>query len=135
MHISRLLNPEIHSIQTNLDRTRQDLLSGSTACSPLSPQPQRYFCKFLGCHKSFSRKFNLNAHLCCHLPQKPFVCVECPLKFSRRHDLTRHVKSKHFLKSYGPCRDCDAMFSRSDAYQRHLRLEEERRVKSLVGKA
>jgi hypothetical protein len=41
--------------------------------------------------------------------------------------MTRHYKSLHEKqKSYGPCPHCDAMFARTDALARHLRVEDER---------
>ena len=41
--------------------------------------------------------------------------------------MTRHCKSRHGEKAYGPCGYCGGRFARSDAYKRHLKVEEERR--------
>ena len=47
--------------------------------------------------------------------------------------MTRHHKSLHEKqKSYGPCPHCDAMFARTDALARHLRVEEERMKKAII---
>lgn len=91
--------------------------------------PKRFPCTEPGCEKSFTRRYNLSAHLRCHRSEKPFACGECDFRFARKHDLTRHVRSLHELKrSYGPCPTCGAYFTRSDALSRHLKVEAERKM-------
>jgi hypothetical protein len=91
-------------------------------------EPKKFPCPFENCNKSFTRKYNLSAHLRCHNQEKPFECIVCPMKFARKHDLQRHIRSLHEQKKqYGPCEYCNAYFTRSDALARHLRIEKERR--------
>ncbi|KAF9901199.1 hypothetical protein BX616_002342 [Lobosporangium transversale] len=82
-------------------------------------------CTFEGCHKSFTRAFNLRSHLNTHNGERPHKCPEpgCDWDFVRRHDLDRHVKSKHMANKPYACRHCPSRFGRSDALQRHRRLE------------
>ncbi|KAF8949806.1 Krueppel-like factor 5, partial [Entomortierella lignicola] len=49
-------------------------------------------CTFEGCHKSFTRAFNLRSHLNTHNGERPHKCPEagCEWDFVRRHDLDRH---------------------------------------------
>ncbi|KAJ3361394.1 hypothetical protein HDU91_003940 [Kappamyces sp. JEL0680] len=104
----------------------------SNHSAPSSPTgSKRFLCTEPGCEKSFTRRYNLSAHLRCHRSEKPFVCSApgCTLAFARKHDLSRHFKSLHEHKrSYGPCPFCDGYFTRSDALSRHLKVEAERRA-------
>ncbi|KAL2919372.1 hypothetical protein HK105_201016 [Polyrhizophydium stewartii] len=80
-----------------------------------------YLCKVDGCNRSFTRKYNLDAHLRSHAGEKPEVCKECGRSFNRRHDLNRHISSVHNkTNKYGPCERCHARFPRQDAFKRHL---------------
>ncbi|KAI8926524.1 hypothetical protein BC831DRAFT_390615, partial [Entophlyctis helioformis] len=49
------------------------------------------------CNKSFTRKYNLDAHMRSHYNVKPFRCTlaGCQEAFVRKHDLQRHVLSVH----------------------------------------
>ncbi|KAI7830202.1 hypothetical protein BC939DRAFT_392974 [Gamsiella multidivaricata] len=82
-------------------------------------------CTFDGCTKSFTRAFNLRSHLNTHNGERPHKCPEsgCDWDFVRRHDLDRHVKSKHMANKPYACSQCTSRFGRSDALQRHRRLE------------
>jgi len=82
-------------------------------------------CTFDGCDKSFTRAFNLRSHLNTHNGERPHKCPEegCEWDFVRRHDLDRHIKSKHMANKPYACKQCTSRFGRSDALQRHRRLE------------
>jgi uncharacterized Zn-finger protein len=67
------------------------LLKASSSATAKSPQ-QRFRCTETGCDKSFTRRYNLSAHLRCHRSEKPFACPHegCILAFARKHDLSRY---------------------------------------------
>ncbi|KAI9238788.1 MAG: hypothetical protein BYD32DRAFT_351054, partial [Podila humilis] len=77
------------------------------------------------CDKTFSRPFNLRSHRAIHEGLKPFACTEvgpkgtCSWSFARRHDLERHVKSRHTSSKSYLCMTCGAKCARSDAFKRH----------------
>lgn len=89
---------------------------------------KRFPCTEPGCEKSFTRLYNLSFHLRSHRNEKPFPCTQCDFRFTRKHDLMRHVRSLHEARSFGPCPTCGNFFTRSDAFARHLKAEEERKV-------
>ncbi|KAL2919332.1 hypothetical protein HK105_200975 [Polyrhizophydium stewartii] len=97
--------------------------SGSDAALPggAAPEPRRFPC--LVCGKTFTRKYNLDAHVRSHNNIKPFACDECPDAFVRKHDLQRHIVSVHKRSTFGPCPHCGRTYSRSDSYRKHLRTE------------
>ncbi|KAF9344712.1 hypothetical protein BGX26_003998 [Mortierella sp. AD094] len=61
--------------------------------------PPRHECQI--CLKVFTRPFNLRSHLLAHENKKPFDCMSalpadgCHARFTRRHDLVRHIRAKH----------------------------------------
>ncbi|KAJ3193497.1 Metallothionein expression activator, partial [Irineochytrium annulatum] len=76
---------------------------------------RRYPCKEAGCKRSFTRLFNLKAHLETHNPQRErsFKCADCGVAFCRAQDLLRHgtVHDKSNLML------CAVMFVSMDAAQ------------------
>ncbi|ORZ18237.1 hypothetical protein BCR41DRAFT_285999, partial [Lobosporangium transversale] len=84
----------------------------------------RYKCS--ECDKTFSRPFNLRSHRATHLGVKPFLCTQtnekgdtCSWAFARRHDLERHVRSRHSQGNLFQCKTCGQKCTRSDALKRH----------------
>ncbi|KAF9173644.1 hypothetical protein BGX20_002590 [Mortierella sp. AD010] len=123
----------IHSHSSLLDN-HSSSTSSSSSSSPNGKAPRQqadtiekrmHPCTVAGCHKSFTRAFNLRSHLNTHNGERPHKCPEpgCDWDFVRRHDLDRHVKSKHMANKPYACRQCTSRFGRSDALQRHRRLE------------
>ncbi|KAF9138869.1 hypothetical protein BGX30_008631 [Mortierella sp. GBA39] len=90
----------------------------------------RYKCS--ECGKTFSRPFNLRSHRDTHSGFRPFDCPhkdksgsKCKWSFARRHDLERHIVSKHTKGKNFQCRTCGVECTRSDAFKRHLARNEQ----------
>ncbi|KAF9153579.1 hypothetical protein BG015_003115 [Linnemannia schmuckeri] len=90
----------------------------------------RYKCS--ECGKTFSRPFNLRSHRDTHSGFRPFECPhkdkngsKCKWSFARRHDLERHIISKHTKGKNFQCRTCGVECTRSDAFKRHLARNEQ----------
>ncbi|KAF9109276.1 hypothetical protein BGX27_007779 [Mortierella sp. AM989] len=85
----------------------------------------RYKCE--QCSKTFSRPFNLRSHRATHLGVKPYPCTHvnekgelCSWTFARRHDLARHMGSRHSKDNMFTCKTCGVKCTRTDAFKRHL---------------
>ncbi|SAL99936.1 hypothetical protein [Absidia glauca] len=55
----------------------------------------RYLCPY--CQKPFSRPSSLRIHTYSHTGEKPFVCSECPRRFSVQSNMRRHLRI-HFIR-------------------------------------
>ncbi|KAF9323117.1 hypothetical protein BG006_001746 [Podila minutissima] len=139
-HPGHSRNSSLSSVHSHSDHRRQSSSSTtpptsssssssstSKASRPLADtiEKRMHPCTFEGCSKSFTRAFNLRSHLNTHNGERPHKCPEegCDWDFVRRHDLDRHVKSKHMANKPYACKQCSSRFGRSDALQRHRRLE------------
>ncbi|KAF9191469.1 hypothetical protein BGZ51_002584 [Haplosporangium sp. Z 767] len=85
----------------------------------------RFKCEI--CNKTFSRPFNLRSHRTTHAGIKPFTCTHvnelgdiCNWSFARRHDLERHMRSRHSTEKLFKCKTCGTECGRNDAFKRHL---------------
>ncbi|KAF9196224.1 hypothetical protein BGZ49_002876 [Haplosporangium sp. Z 27] len=85
----------------------------------------RYKCS--QCDKTFSRPFNLRSHRATHLGIKPYPCTyvndageNCHWSFARRHDLVRHMRSRHSKENTFACKSCGIQCTRTDALKRHI---------------
>ncbi|KAF9971275.1 hypothetical protein BGZ65_010531 [Modicella reniformis] len=98
--------------------------SSSTSTASSSPAPGKPIpCPIPSCSKSFTRPFNLNAHVKSHDTLKPYGCHVCSRVFSRKHDLQRHIRVHTGSKPY-VCVNCQKAFARTDALCRHYKVEE-----------
>ncbi|KAJ3116348.1 hypothetical protein HDU96_009811 [Phlyctochytrium bullatum] len=89
-----------------------------------SKQIRRYPCKQPGCSRSFTRLFNLKAHMETHNPdrERSFKCEHCGVAFCRAQDLLRHG-TVHDKSNLMVCPACpNKTFSRKDALRRHIRV-------------
>jgi uncharacterized Zn-finger protein len=84
-------------------------------------QQQLIKCPHEDCPKTFSRLYNLKAHLRSHSPARPYQCPMCPRSFSRKHDLQRHIRVHTGVKPY-QCPCCRKAFARTDALRRHFNM-------------
>lgn len=83
------------------------------------PDENKIFtCKYEGCNKKFTRRYNVRSHIQTHLSDRPFACSYCSKSFVRQHDLNRHVKS-HLVAKHCKC-SCGREFTRVEGYKRHL---------------
>ncbi|KAI8342545.1 hypothetical protein BC941DRAFT_389545 [Chlamydoabsidia padenii] len=62
---------------------------------PRDPVTGRYLCPY--CQKPFSRPSSLRIHTYSHTGEKPFVCSECPRRFSVQSNMRRHLRI-HYIK-------------------------------------
>ncbi|KAI8849916.1 hypothetical protein BC829DRAFT_359159, partial [Chytridium lagenaria] len=50
---------------------------------------------------------------------QPLSCHECGGKFQRKHDLLRHVRTRHTQEKPFKCPNCPLAFARSDSLKKH----------------
>ncbi|EGF83110.1 hypothetical protein BATDEDRAFT_21501 [Batrachochytrium dendrobatidis JAM81] len=81
-----------------------------------------YECPEPTCDRTFSRPFNLKAHVIIHNPvrNRAHKCTSCELSFCRSQDLIRHMQIHNRTITYS-CPGCKKVFSRKDALRRHQR--------------
>ncbi|KAK1227759.1 Homeobox protein tos8 [Marasmius sp. AFHP31] len=87
-------------------------------------QEATFHCPVPGCRSTFTRSFNLKAHLRTHNEDRPFVCQwpGCGKDFARHHDYKRHEQA-HSNHRVFQCEGCHKPFARMEALNRHLRSE------------
>ncbi|KAF8939076.1 hypothetical protein BGZ58_010712 [Dissophora ornata] len=121
-------SPTKPGFQPNKRRRRRRVTSEEASRVVPDSDPDskaRYQCS--QCHKTFSRPFNLRSHRAIHLGVKPYACTyvneqgaTCHWAFARRHDLERHVKSRHEHCNTFTCKTCGTECARTDALKKHL---------------
>ena len=74
----------------------------------------------LECGKVPARASILKDHLNDHQNIKPFTCVQCQTRFTRKNELKTHQKEKHGRTSSYACPGCEKVFNRRTSLKRHL---------------
>ncbi|KAG0302435.1 hypothetical protein BGZ98_007495 [Dissophora globulifera] len=121
-------SPTKPGFQPNKRRRRRRITSEESSRVVAEDDPDaraRYQCD--QCLKTFSRPFNLRSHRAIHLGVKPYPCTHvnergatCHWAFARRHDLDRHIKSRHERCNTFTCKTCGTECARTDALKKHL---------------
>eukprot|EP00092_Neocalanus_flemingeri_P018938 GFUD01020514.1.p1 GENE.GFUD01020514.1~~GFUD01020514.1.p1 ORF type:complete len:367 (-),score=96.69 GFUD01020514.1:32-1132(-) len=98
--------------------------------SPGDPNHICYECKF--CKKVFANITHLKRHLPSHTGEKPFHCVLCGLKFSRKDNLLIHKRTRCVVVRTAlegtdvvheddiTCTECGKNFLRGNDFKRHM---------------
>lgn len=111
--------------QVRLDSPHQEKVYGSTPRvrrrrAKSNPEDAKYICEI--CGQGFVRRYNKKSHLRRHQPdrQKSHKCdhEECTMRFDRKTDLDRHIKSVHDKIRDLVCGKCGDSFSRKDTLRR-----------------
>ena len=76
-----------------------------------------WICLYPACNRPFKRKENIKSHIQTHLNDRQYICMQCPAKFVRPHDLKRHENIHSESKPFS-C-PCGKRFNRHDALTRH----------------
>ncbi|KAF8512339.1 hypothetical protein JB92DRAFT_2929012 [Gautieria morchelliformis] len=80
-----------------------------------------FFCAWQDCKHpvGFATKPKLMTHIrSAHLQEKPFVCITCEAKFTRKQDANRHAAAMNLGKQY-KCSACRRAFSRKHYRDTH----------------
>lgn len=89
-----------------------------------SKKGQKFFkCPYIGCKRTFARRWNRKQHLNLHLhtrPKEEFVCEECGKVFTMRHRLNAHVVVHSNEKPFR-CPMCSKDFKTEEYASRHHR--------------
>ena len=85
------------------------------------PHERPYACPVENCPRRFSRSDELTRHMRTHTGQKPFQCRICMRNFSRSDHLTTHIRTHTGEKPFA-CEVCGRRFARSDERRRHMKI-------------
>ena len=134
-HFQRALSGTVpEALLTAITKSHHFLMRECVAGEKIHPNDSRviltgdpetpFKCRYQGCHKRYSRMWNLQAHFFVHTGESPFVCHlgECAgEKFRSKQALNRHICAKHTHEKPFSCRNCDWRFGRKDFLLRHIK--------------
>lgn len=69
------------------------------------------------CHKVVARK-SWTRHIGGHINR--FRCTNCPLEFTHRSNMKRHMREMHSFTARYRCERCNRLFKRSSHLTQHL---------------
>ena len=98
---------------------------GDQADQPISPSVMslntiKFDCPL--CLKTFTRKYNLTRHMRIHAQVKPYSCFICQKAFNQINNLNRHEKIHPAEKRFD-CAQCISTFTRKDNLKRHTQKQ------------
>ncbi|CAF1305029.1 unnamed protein product [Rotaria sp. Silwood1] len=97
--------------------------------TPLHERP--FPCPIEQCPRRFSRSDELTRHIRIHTGDKPFQCKICARAFSRSDHLTTHIRTHTGEKPFS-CDTCGRRFARSDERKRHGKVHQKLRNTNLI---
>ncbi|CAF2913243.1 unnamed protein product [Rotaria sp. Silwood2] len=97
--------------------------------TPLHERP--FPCPIDQCPRRFSRSDELTRHIRIHTGDKPFQCKICARAFSRSDHLTTHIRTHTGEKPFS-CDTCGRRFARSDERKRHGKVHQKLRNTNLI---
>ncbi|CAF1008365.1 unnamed protein product [Adineta steineri] len=97
--------------------------------TPLHERP--FSCPLENCPRRFSRSDELTRHIRIHTGDKPFQCKICARAFSRSDHLTTHIRTHTGEKPFS-CDTCGRRFARSDERKRHAKVHQKSRNTNLI---
>jgi hypothetical protein len=97
--------------------------------TPLHERP--FSCPVDNCPRRFSRSDELTRHIRIHTGDKPFQCKICARAFSRSDHLTTHIRTHTGEKPFS-CDTCGRRFARSDERKRHGKVHQKLRNTNLM---
>ena len=60
--------------------------------------------------------------------KKPPTCQKCQMKFARKDNLTRHLRTQHSINKVVSCKICCKMFETNSMHSDHMKLEHSRTI-------
>ena len=134
-HFQRALSGTVpEALLTAITKSHHFLMRECVAGEKIHPNDSRviltgdpeipFKCSYQGCHKRYSKMWNLQVHFFVHTGESPFVCHlgECAgEKFRSKQALNRHICAKHTHEKPFSCRNCDWRFGRKDFLLRHIK--------------
>ncbi|KAF1957545.1 zinc finger protein OZF [Byssothecium circinans] len=89
--------------------------------SPPQRSKKRYYCRELGCDKTFTQKTHLDIHARAHTGDKPFLCdiPHCGKRFSQMGNLKTH-RRRHTGERPYTCELCGKTFAQAGNVKAHM---------------